>query len=233
MAGRSGSERPATSVVRAVSRPRGRSRHLQHRSGQRHPQAPCVDQRPAPAGPNGPELALHACGAVDAFPRNQFRSTSAMCWTRPVSVKPDGGTDAIAACLSSSPSHFKAKRRAVNVEPAFERAALVGVQRRQGSLGGVHQSIISEHPDKAVSLLICGTYRTVAAIHVVHPRRPHLRDWPRSHPPRGMAAVSGDAELRASPAAGWRSAVLHKQRRIHEYRHARPRHNCGHHDRLD
>src|ERR1700685_4448547 len=41
--------------------------------------------------------------------RNQFRSTSARCWTRPVSVKPDGGTDVSAACLSSRPSHFIAR----------------------------------------------------------------------------------------------------------------------------
>src|ERR1700691_3858710 len=68
--------------------------------------------------------------------RNQFRSTSAMCWTRPVSVKADGGTYAAAVCTLSRPSRFMS--RVVR----WKSSQLSSVVRSSEFKGGMGRSMV-------------------------------------------------------------------------------------------
>src|SRR5580692_4961829 len=76
-----------------------------------------------------------ACSPASTL-RNQFRSTSARCWTRPVIVKPDGGTGVSAACSSSRPSHFIAR------VARWKSSQLSSVVRSSAFRGGMGRSMV-------------------------------------------------------------------------------------------
>lgn len=107
--------------------------------------------------------------------RNQLRSTSAECRTRPRRDRPEVGTAFCFSCSPVSPWHFMARVRAPVFEERDHRRTVAGHLGRVYALVITHRLMITGGPRRGPPRMEVGRGRT-EAIHC----RPRIRDEPQA-----------------------------------------------------